>query len=763
MKKQYKGFSSLAIKQLAKTLVRAENFGEKEANSGHLLLVQAEDDTTQAGKFLMEKKLNPAELSHLLNGGKGEKKTNFALPVFSRIEFSADLQKVMDYALLGAQTACVTKATPEHLLCAILEDEDCKGSILLKELGVKTQKTVKECRKMAGQIVMPTAPKVMATAKSGRTSDKYCRDLTRKALEGGLDPVFCRDEEIARMIEILCRRQKNNPCLVGEPGVGKTALAEGLAQRIANGDVPSVLRGKRLLSLDMANLVAGTKYRGDFEERFKNLLEELVRENSAVLFVDEFHTIIGAGAAEGAIDASSILKPLLARGELQVIGATTNEEYRKNIKKDTALERRFGCVNIAEPSEEQAVKILEGLCTRYEQYHGVKITKESIKATVSLSVRYLTGKQLPDKAIDLLDESCAALRIRAEMQGKKVQVLTKADIEKVVAKTSGVPVEQIGWAERERLARLEKHLSAEIIGQETAVAAVAGAIRRNRTGLGEAGRPMAGLLFLGPTGVGKSALAKALAKTWFGSEKAFLKFDMSEYQEKHTVARLIGAPPGYIGHDDGGQLTEAVRRCPYSVVLFDEIEKAHADIQNLLLQILEDGILTEASGRKTDFSNTIVLLTANLGARFLAGQNSPLGFMSNSEMQIEKQAKLAINEAKQFFRPELIGRLDELIVFRPLEHEHLCIIAETFLEKLEKRAKEKGYNLCHAPELAQKLVDKAGTSYGARDLRHTVARAVEQALADKIAEGTATNGTLFTADYTENGTLCLFEDSAAFA
>ena len=570
--------------------------------------------------------------------------------------------------------------------------------------------------------------------------------------------MFCREAELDRMVEILCRRQKNNPCLVGEPGVGKTALAEGLAQRIAGDRVPRALKGRRLLALDMASLVAGTKYRGDFEERFKNLLEELVRDGSAILFVDEFHTIVGAGAAEGAIDAASILKPVLARGELQMIGATTTEEFRTHIQKDAALERRFGKVQVEEPTPAQAVDILSGLAPRYERYHNVKLLQETLQAAVELSVRYLPGRFLPDKAIDLVDEACAAARIRAEREKQPQPVLTPDDIAHVVAQASGVPTERVGEQERERLEKLEQRLNEESVGQSRAGAAVAGAIRRSRTGLGEPGRPIGAMLFLGPTGVGKTALARALAVSWFGSEKALLKFDMSEYQEQHTAARLLGAPPGYLGHDEGGQLTEAVRRRPYSVVLFDEIEKAHPDIQNILLQILEDGQLTDAMGRKADFRNTIVLLTSNLGARFLAGQSAPLGFAAGSEAVFEKQSAQAVEEAKKWFRPELAGRLDEMIVFRPLADDSLCAIAEKLLCQLEQRAAGSGYQLHHTPQVGRALAAKARSAYGARELRRAVDRAVEQALADRIASGTASTGQHWTADCSADGSIILRED-----
>ena len=757
-KGRYKGFSREAGLLLDEAVELAGGLGCKKADTGHLLLAMLQTDSGPAGRFLAGKNISELAVRRQLSAQRPGPAQHL-----DRRALAPDLKRAMDYALIGAQNARLPKAEPEHLLCAMLEDADCAAGALLASMGVPLTEAVRECRQLSGQFILPfSQPQGRGTSaipRGSRASDKYCRDLTRRALDGELDPVFCRDAELDRMVEILCRRQKNNPCLVGEPGVGKTALAEGLAQRIAEKRVPRLLQGRRLLALDMASLVAGTKYRGDFEERFKNLLEELVRDGSAILFVDEFHTIVGAGAAEGAIDAASILKPVLARGELQLIGATTNQEFRAHIQKDAALERRFGRVQIEEPTPEQAVEILKGLAPRYERYHGVQLPEETLREAVELSVRYLPGRCLPDKAIDLIDEACAAARIRAEREGETSPCLTREEVARVVAQASGVPAERVGEKERERLDKLEARLDAEVVGQHKAVEAVAGAIRRSRTGLGEPGRPMGALLFLGPTGVGKTALAKALAAGWFGSEKALLKLDMSEYQEQHAVARLLGAPPGYVGHDEGGQLTEAVRRRPYSVVLFDEIEKAHPDIQNVLLQILEDGQLTDSMGRKADFRNTIVLLTSNLGARFLAGQSAPLGFGGGAEAAFEKQSAQAVAEAKQWFRPELIGRLDELIVFRPLGEESMSRIAEKLLSQLEARAARSGYQLTHTPRVGPALAAKARSPYGARELRRQVDRAVEQALADQIASGAAHPGQQWTADCTEDGNVILEETS----
>ena len=746
----YKGFSRTAARTVRTALVLAGRQGCCQADTGHLLLALVQTARGSAADFLRRKRVSITALASC-----SAARAEGAPRRLHRCDLAPELRKAMEFAVLGAHAASAARAENEHLLCAMLEDSTCTASRWMLSLGVELPQAARECRQLSGQLVLPAQPR-MAASRTGRPSEKYGRDLTRLAQEGRLDPVLCRDSELERMVEILCRRQKNNPCLLGEPGVGKSALAEALAQRIASGQITPALRGKRVLSLDMASMVAGTKYRGDFEERFKNLLEELYRDRSTILFIDEIHIIAGAGAAEGAIDAASILKPMLARGEIQLIGATTPEEYRKTIQKDSALERRFGRVMVEEPTPTAAETILAGLMPRYERYHGVAIPSTAIHAAVELSVRYLPGRYLPDKAIDLLDEAAAARRIAESSSEKKA--LTPADIARVVSKASGVPAERVGEAERERLAQLEQRLAAEVIGQPRAVASVAAAIRRSRTGLRENNRPIGAMLFLGPTGVGKTQLARTLAKCWFGSEKALLRFDMSEYMERHTVARLIGAPPGYVGHDEGGQLTEAVRRRPYSVVLFDEIEKAHSDIQNLLLQILEDGTLTDAQGRRADFSNTIILLTSNLGARCLAGQTAPMGFGA-AGAEKDRRGQQAIREAREFFRPELMGRLDETVLFDPLGPEQLAGIADRLLCELEERAAGQGYTLRHTAAAAKALAGDKVPPYGARELRRTVSRAVEQALADRIADGTAQPGTVYTADADANGRIILTQDT----
>ena len=746
----YKGFSRTAARTVRTALVLAGRQGCCQADTGHLLLALVQTARGSAADFLRRKRVTTTALAEC-----SAARAASAPRRLHRCDLAPELRKAMEFAVLGAHAASAARAENEHLLCAMLEDSTCTASRWMLSLGVELPQAARECRQLSGQLVLPAQPR-MAASRTGRPSEKYGRDLTRLAQEGRLDPVLCRDSELERMVEILCRRQKNNPCLLGEPGVGKSALAEALAQRIASGQITPALRGKRVLSLDMASMVAGTKYRGDFEERFKNLLEELYRDRSTILFIDEIHIIAGAGAAEGAIDAASILKPMLARGEIQLIGATTPEEYRKTIQKDSALERRFGRVMVEEPTPTAAETILAGLMPRYERYHGVAIPSTAIHAAVELSVRYLPGRYLPDKAIDLLDEAAAARRIAENSSEKKA--LTPADIARVVSKASGVPAERVGEAERERLAQLEQRLAAEVIGQPRAVASVAAAIRRSRTGLRENNRPIGAMLFLGPTGVGKTQLARTLANGWFGSEKALLRFDMSEYMERHTVARLIGAPPGYVGHDEGGQLTEAVRRRPYSVVLFDEIEKAHSDIQNLLLQILEDGTLTDAQGRRADFSNTIILLTSNLGARCLAGQTAPMGFGA-AGAEKDRRGQQAIREAREFFRPELMGRLDETVLFDPLGPEQLAGIADRLLCELEERAAGQGYTLRHTAAAAKALAGDKVPPYGARELRRTVSRAVEQALADRIADGTAQPGTVYTADADANGHIILTQDT----
>ena len=641
--------------------------------------------------------------------------------------------------------------------------------------------------------------------------DTYCENLTRKAREGKLDDIIGRDREIYRTIQILSRRQKNNPCLIGEAGVGKTAIAEGIAERIAKGQVPAGLQDKEIFLLDLTSLVAGTQFRGQFEQRVKGLLSEVKAAGNVILFIDEIHTITSAGESEGAMNAGNILKPALSRGEIQVIGATTFNEYRKYIEKDQALERRFQPVRVEEPSVADTLAVMGGIKHYYEEHHHVQVPADVLNATVTLSERYITDRYLPDKAIDLLDEACACcnlahpviseyLTMQKELEALKqeeadmenadvnepidyervaerktrmaqlerelpakqaaageIQV-TMDDVAKVIELWTGIPAVKIRETEYAKLASLETELKKKIIGQDDAVHLVAQAVKRSRADLSGRRRP-ASFIFVGPTGVGKTELVKQLANQLFDGPDPLIRLDMSEYMEKYAVSRMIGSPPGYVGYEEAGQLTEKVRRRPYSVVLFDEIEKAHPDIQNILLQILEDGQLTDAMGRKADFRNTIVLLTSNLGARFLAGQSAPLGFAAGSEAVFEKQSAQAIEEAKKWFRPELVGRLDELIVFRPLAEDSLCAIAEKLLGQLEVRAARNGYQLTHTPRVGAVLAARARSPYGARELRRQVDRAVEQALANQIASGTAHTGQHWTADCTVDGEVTLMEES----
>ncbi|NLM11844.1 MAG: ATP-dependent Clp protease ATP-binding subunit [Clostridiaceae bacterium] len=683
----------------------------------------------------------------------------------------------------------------EHIMLAILREGESIAVRILMELGVDINKLYDNIITMLQEDTPAAvvANKPRAEDVQTPTLDQFGRDLTVMAREGKIDPVIGRDKEIERIIQILSRRTKNNPCLIGEPGVGKTAICEGLAQKIIEGNIPEILKDKRVVALDLSSMVAGAKYRGEFEERLKKSIEEIRNAGNVILFIDELHTIVGAGAAEGAIDASNILKPLLARGEIQVIGATTHDEYRKYIEKDAALERRFQPIQIGEPTQEEAIDILNGIRDKYEAHHNVKITDKAIEAAVKLSTRYITDRFLPDKAIDLIDEAASKVRLQSftappdlkeleqkieqlhkmkedaiinqefekaaslrdqenelkeEMKSRKekwkiknqkeTQSVTEEEIAEVVSTWTGIPVSRLAHEETEKLKNLESILHQRVVGQDDAVTAVAKAIRRGRVGLKDPKRPVGSFIFLGPTGVGKTELSKALAEALFGDESHMIRLDMSEYMEKHTVSRLVGSPPGYVGYDEGGQLTEKVRRKPYAVVLFDEIEKAHPDVFNILLQILEDGRLTDASGRLVDFRNTVIIMTSNVGARDIV-EPKRLGFSAayeNEAKNYEDMKKNVMSELKKTFRPEFINRIDELIVFHPLTRENINDIAALMLDEVAKRLSSTNITLTADDEVTNYLADKGYDKiYGARPLRRTIQNMVEDKLAEEILDG----------------------------
>ena len=625
----------------------------------------------------------------------------------------------------------------EHLLIGILRQSDCGGSQVLRSLDADANDIYTDIMNVfgsgdaRGKQQTGTARSVLRRAET-RVLDQYSRDLTELAAAGRIDPVVGRGNEILRTVQILSRKTKNNPVLVGEPGVGKTAVAEGLAQWVAGGQAPEGLSGKRIVSLDIPAMLAGTKYRGDFEERVKCVLKDVKRAGDVILFIDELHTIIGAGSAEGAIDAANILKPALGRGEVQIIGATTPEEYRRHIEKDAALERRFQPVKVAEPDKAHTLEMLRSLREGLERHHGVKISDEAMTAACDLSVRYINDRFLPDKAIDLLDEAAASVRVAPGPGG----VVTAAEIAQVVSLWTNIPVTGLDSDDAERFRGMEERLRRRIIGQDEAVSAVSRAIRRSRVGLRDPNRPVGSFLFLGPTGVGKTELCRALASEVYGDEKAIIRIDMSEYMEKHAVSRLIGSPPGYVGYEDGGQLTEKVRRSPWSVVLFDEIEKAHEDVWSILLQIMDDGHLTDSGGRRVDFSNALIVMTSNIGARIITENRPPLGFHSG-EGQSEETMRLAVTEElKATFRPEFLNRIDETIIFHRLSRENMTEISASMLEGVKERFEKLGISLS-VPEESVEWIARRGydDKFGARPLRRTIQHCIEDAAAELMLDG----------------------------
>ena len=786
-------FTKRAEKALEYAGDLAQGFGHNYIGTEHILYGLVKEGSGVASQVLNMQKItaeNVVEEIEVLIG-KGDKSQNRG-----EIGFTPRSKRVIENAFLEARKLGSEFIGTEHLLIGIMREGDSVAVRIMMDLNVNPQKLYNEIVKVINEDenagVSDKQPKGKARGSYNQTPtlNQYGTDLTKKATEGKLDPVIGRKDEIQRVIQILSRRTKNNPCLIGEPGVGKTAVAEGLAEKIISEDVPEMLKNKRVVSLDIASMVAGAKYRGDFEERIKKCLEEVKKAGDVILFIDEVHTIVGAGSAEGAVDAANILKPLLARGEVQVIGATTLNEYRKYIEKDSALERRFSPVTVGEPTNEETIEILKGIRDRYEAHHNVKITDEAIKAAVELSTRYINDRFLPDKAIDLVDEAASRVKMRTYTQPdtlkkleeeisamnkekddaikvqdfekaaslrdkinvekeklqkekekweskntKSITTLTEEDIAEVVASWTGVPVKKLTQTENEKLRNLEQTLHQRVIGQNEAVDAVAKAIRRGRVGLKDPNRPIGSFLFLGPTGVGKTELSKALAESLFGNEDAMIRIDMSEYMEGHSVSKLIGSPPGYVGFDEGGQLTEKIRRKPYSVILFDEIEKAHPDVMNMLLQILDDGRLTDAQGRTVNFKNTVIIMTSNIGARLITDKTT-LGFSAKdkkdeSQKEYETIKKDVMGELKKQFRPEFINRIDEIIVFHKLNDEDIKQIIDIMLNQVTKRMAEKSYKF-EIDNSVKELIAKKGvdTDYGARPLK----RAIQNILEDKIAE-----------------------------
>ena len=768
----------------------------------HILVGLLDEQEGTAGKILEEFGVDREKLESLIT----KLIAPSGVPVAEKSAgYSPRAQKVREQAVKEAEKQKEDLAGTEHLLLAMLKETDCVGTRLLYTMGVNIQKLYSAVLAAAGidtnaipeELQMPKNQK----GKQGSTTptlDQYSRDLTAMAADGNLDPVVGRDKEIARLIQILSRRTKNNPCLVGEPGVGKTAIVEGLAQRIISSMVPESVKNKRVVVLDLSGMVAGSKYRGEFEERIRNVINEVRSNQGILLFIDELHTIIGAGGAEGALDASNILKPSLSRGEIQLIGATTLEEYRKYIEKDAALERRFQPVTVEEPSEEETIEILKGLRPYYEKHHGVVIEDSALEAAVKMSERYINDRFLPDKAIDIIDEAASKVRLggyrmapevdamelelheiqkdkekavkqadlslakelqarqreieteiskykeKEERRNKRKKIsVTEASVADIISDWTKIPVQRLTEGETKRLARLEKELHKRVIGQEEAVKAVAQAVKRGRVGLKDPNRPIGSFLFLGPTGVGKTELSKALAEAVFGSEQAMIRVDMSEYMEKHSVSKLIGSPPGYVGYDEGGQLSEKVRRNPYSVLLFDEIEKAHPDVFNILLQVLDDGHITDAHGRKVDFKQTIIIMTSNAGAQAII-EPKKLGFLSNNDekQDYERMKSGVMEEVRRLFKPEFLNRIDEIMVFHPLNKTHIKKIVNIMLKTLEKRCKEQLDIQLKITESVRDFLSEAGfdSKYGARPLRRAIQTKLEDPMANALLEGTIKRG-----------------------
>ncbi len=783
-------FTNEAKKAIEAAGEAAHRQGVSYIGSEHLLLGLLKDESSTAGEILSSHDLHYDDVAEALGPTKSEKIPNNTLQITPRAD------RVLRSAVAIARQLGFEAAGTEHILLALLQQTDSYAVTLLKDFGVSRDELVQDIQSLIGE--SKGGAKGEKTEKRSNKEgnlEKFGRDLTAMAKEGKCDPVIGRETELMRVVQILSRRTKNNPCLIGEPGVGKTAIAEGLAQKIAAGEVPDTLLDKHVVTMDLSAMIAGAKYRGEFEERLKDLVDEVLAKGNIILFIDEIHTLVGAGAAEGAMDAANILKPLLARGELQVVGATTVNEYRKYIEKDAALERRFQSVMVGEPSEEEAILILKGLRERYEAHHKIRVTDEAISAAVTLSRRYIGDRYLPDKAIDLIDEAASRQRIlhfnlpddlkgieaeikeiaaekkaaakeenfekAGELHAKQKELQAKLDsarlawkekqtvqgeigeseIAEIVTQWTGIPVKELLREEAEKLQNLEKVIHGRIVGQEQAVDAVSRAIRRGRVGLKDPKRPAGSFIFLGPTGVGKTELTKAIAQVLFGDENKMIRLDMSEFMEPHSVSKLIGSPPGYVGYDDGGQLTEKIRRNPYSVVLFDEIEKAHPDVFNVLLQVLDDGVLTDSQGRKVDFKNTILVMTSNLGARSITEKSGTLGFVASETKEESRSDEQVMAALKSAFRPEFLNRVDDIIIFRKLTKENIREIAGNLLESVCARVKDMGMEITFDESVVD-LVSAEGFDpvYGARPLRRAIQRLVEDSFAGAVLDGSCNKG-----------------------
>src|SRR5438034_10478657 len=735
----------------------ASQYGSPYIETEHLLLGLMREDKALANRFLRQQ----GSIESIRKEIEARITIRERISTSVEVPLSAECKRILNMAAEEAERLGHKHVGTEHLLLGILREEKCFGAEILMERGLRLSTLREELARTSGEKTAAARPKETSLLA------EFSRDLTQAASEGSLDPLVGRENEVERVIQILCRRTKNNPVLIGEPGVGKTAIVEGLAQRISDGDVPPFLADKRILSLDLSLIVAGTKYRGQFEERLKTIMKELMESQNSIVFIDELHTLVGAGSAEGSLDAANILKPALSRGEIQCIGATTPAEYRKSIEKDRSLERRFQAVKVPPPSEDQAIEILKGVRERYESFHQVRYSEGALEAAVLQSSRYIPDRFLPDKAIDVIDEAGARVKLRARDEQGNLDALavslteweratygraqmpiiddeepvvlaevTRADVEEVIARWTGIPITSLKEGDATKLLRIENEVHKRVVSQRPAISALARAIRRSRAGLKNPHRPAGSFLCLGPTGVGKTEVARSLAEFLFGSQRSMIRFDMSEFMEKHSVSKLIGSPPGYVGHEEGGQLTERVKRSPYSVLLFDEIEKAHPDIFNVLLQVFEDGILTDAIGNTVDFKNAIVIMTSNIGARYLE-RRAHLGFQSASEEATDKKIEMVMNSVRQTFNPEFINRLDEIIVFDELGDEELLDVLQLQVDQLNHTMSNHGFIVRLADDAKHWIVNKtcADRSYGARPLRRALQKHVEDPLSEALIQG----------------------------